>query len=79
MRKCKATGISQGNTEQQFCFVLDFRGDRLNFRFKHIQMECPGADIDGLDIERIIKCFDRKNDFHHWGATRISKAQVKTI
>ena len=31
------------------CFM--FGEGRLNFRFGHIQIECPSADTDGLEIE----------------------------
>ena len=56
-----------------------FGGCRLNYRFRHIQIECPCVDINGLETERVTKHFDRKNDVATGAVARVTKAHVKIV
>lgn len=60
-------------------FVCVFGGCRLNYRFRHIQIECPRVDINGLETERVTKYFDRKNDVATGTAALMRKAHVKIV
>lgn len=51
----------------------------MNYRFRHIQIECPRVDINGLETERVTKHFDRKNDVATGTVARITKAHVKIV
>lgn len=48
--------VPANEMQENSCFVLNIG---------HIQFECPHADIDGMNIERVTKHYDRKNAFHH--------------
>ena len=51
----------------------------MNYRFRHIQIECPCVDINGLETERVTKHFDRKNDVATGAVARVTKAHVKIV
>ena len=51
----------------------------MTYRFRHIQIECPSVDINGLETERVTKHFDRKNDVATGTVARITKAHVKIV